>query len=64
LLGRGQDVQQDLEAQAGKAASLVSQNMATLITKKVRWYQETTERMRVSITCSIRVAAVTRKTPA
>jgi hypothetical protein len=34
--------------------------MAILMTKKARWYQETTKMILVSIICSIGVAAVTK----
>jgi hypothetical protein len=34
-----------------------------LMAKNARWYQETTERIRVWISCSIKVAAVIEKRP-
>src|SRR5215468_4393343 len=42
-----------------KTAPPVRPNMAILITKKARWYQEMTEMILVSMICSISVAAVT-----
>ncbi len=44
-------------------APAVMPNIAALMTKNARWYHIITERSRVSITCSISVLKVRRKSP-